>query len=235
MRFADVAHGGLQKGGAWARGVVKRWIWGDYFTVGRCPPEQRAMPARSLRVCTCLQARSLQQRAHGLGLVVAVLQQQPAARHQVGGGLGNDGADVVQAIGTAGQGLQWFVLQGGQVRVGRADVGRVGHDGVERALQPLQPVPAAELHRQAQALGVGLGHGARASWLASTASTLGIGPLAAGPARWRRCPCPGPARAGRDGGQDFQGPVHQGFGVGAGVEHAGIHLQLQAVEGLGAR
>src|SRR5690606_11534906 len=44
-----------------------------------------------------------QQGAHGLGLVVAMLEQQPAARFQVGRGAVDDGAQGRQAVGMVGQ------------------------------------------------------------------------------------------------------------------------------------
>ena len=55
--------------------------------------------------------------ARGFGLVPAMLQQQPAAGVQMRGGLLDDGPDVVEAIGTAGQGLPRLVRQCRQVRV----------------------------------------------------------------------------------------------------------------------
>src|SRR5688572_18908255 len=45
-----------------------------------------------------------QQRAHRAGLVVAMLEQQPAARLEVGGGARDDAAQGRQAVGMVGQG-----------------------------------------------------------------------------------------------------------------------------------
>ena len=46
-----------------------------------------------------------QQFTHGRRLIVAMLEQQPAARGQTGRGLGDDLADVIQAVSAGGQGL----------------------------------------------------------------------------------------------------------------------------------
>ena len=58
--------------------------------------------------------------AHGFSLVVAVLQQQPATGLEVGRGLFDQGADVVQAVIAAGQRLQGFVRERGQDAIYRS-------------------------------------------------------------------------------------------------------------------
>ena len=77
------------------------------------------MPARSRRLVTPCEAGGSQQVAHGLGLVMAVFQQQPAAVAQVGRGLRHDDADVGQAVGAGRQRAQRLVGQRGQMRVVR--------------------------------------------------------------------------------------------------------------------
>ncbi len=104
---------------------------------GIAPPVQRAMPARSWRLLHLHQSLRAQQCLHGLGLVLAVLQQQPAARRQARWRLGHDGANVVQPVGAAGQGVT--AARGvSAARCGSAlaDVGRVDDDGVEHARPP---------------------------------------------------------------------------------------------------
>jgi hypothetical protein len=66
-----------------------------------------------------------QQVLHGLRLVPAMLQQQPPTRCEAAGGLGDDLTDVVQAIGPAGEGLQGFVGQGGQVGIAIGHIRRI--------------------------------------------------------------------------------------------------------------
>ncbi len=178
-------------------------------------------------------ARRAQQRLHGLGLVPAVLQQQPAAGREARGGLRGDGADILKAVVAAGQGRQRFVRERGQVRVGGGDVGRVAHDQVERAGNAVQPVALDEPHGQAQPPGVGagdgegVGAGVHGQHLGLRAPALqGQGDGAAAGAQVRH------AGGGRG---ERQSPVHQRLGIGARVEHAGVHLQRQAVELLGAR
>ena len=90
-----------------------------------------------------------------------MFQQQPAARVEVLRRAGDDGADRVQAIGAAGQGQRGFMAQGVQMRVALGHVRRVGDDGVEKTLRAVQPVPLREVHRQFQALCIGLRHGQR--------------------------------------------------------------------------
>ena len=104
------------------------------------------------------EAGVLQQGAHGRCLVVAVLQQQPAACAQTCWRLLHDAPDGVEAIGAAGQRLQGFVAQGGQVRIASGDVGRVGDDGVKALRHAIEPVALVELHWQVQAPGVGARH-----------------------------------------------------------------------------
>ena len=103
-----------------------------------------------------------------------MLKQQPAAVFQAGGCLVNDAADIFQAIGTAGQGRQWLMRQGGQMRVISADIGRVADDEIKRCLplQRLQPAALGKLHRQIQALGIGLG-----VWVHLGYTLLGVGVL----------------------------------------------------------
>ncbi|MNV89715.1 hypothetical protein D3C71_1840330 [compost metagenome] len=68
-----------------------------------------------------------------------MLQQQPAVGLQVRWRLGHDGADVFEPIRAAGQGLQGFVGECCQVRIGAGDVGRIGDDGVKQAVHARKP------------------------------------------------------------------------------------------------
>ncbi|MNV15440.1 hypothetical protein D3C71_1061670 [compost metagenome] len=171
-----------------------------------------------------------EQGLHGFGLVVAMLQQQPAARLQVRGRLGDDGADVFEAVCAAGQGLQGFVRQRGQVGVGTGDVGGVGDDRVKKTIHASQPITALKPRRQTQPLCVGLGHG-QCIGTRVHRQYLGVSALALQRQRNGAAASAQVHHARRcQRGDHFQGPVHQGFGVGAWVQHAGVHLQRQAVE-----
>ena len=57
----------------------------------------------------------LQEIAHGLRLVVAVLEHQPAAASQPARGLRADGAQVVEALHASRQSRLWFVRQCSQM------------------------------------------------------------------------------------------------------------------------
>src|SRR5690606_37805939 len=88
--------------------------------------------ASQIEACTYIRkTRFTQELRDGDSLVVAMFQQQPAARRQVSRGGADDGPQVVQAVGTGGQGLAGLVSQGGHVRVVLGDVGGVAHDEVE--------------------------------------------------------------------------------------------------------
>ena len=175
-----------------------------------------------------------QQGLHGSGLVPAVFQQQPAARGQMARGLGDDLADVLQAVGAAGQGLQGFMRQGAQVRVAFGHIRRVGDDQIEGAGHRIHPVALHKVHGQVQTLGVGAGHGqgvgARVHGGHGASGALMLQGQGHGPAA--RAQVQHALRAAL--GQQFQGPFHQRLGVGTRVEHTGVHLQAQAKEFLEA-
>ena len=114
--------------------------------------------------------------------------------------------------------------------LGLGNVGRVGNNGVEHALHSVQPVAVLKAHGQAQPLCVGLGHH-QGVGAGIHRQHLCRGPLAL---QCQRNGATAGAQIGHtrggQGGDSFQRPVHQRFGVGAGVQHAGIHLQRQAIE-----
>ena len=135
------------------------------------------------------------------------------------------------------------MLERGQVRVARGDVGRVaghqlealtGHRGPPARRPFRSGIGLQPAHAQRQPLGVGLGDGQGVGagvggaelqlWPAVRQGQRDGAAAGAEVEHARRC-------VGR---QQLQRPVDQGLGVGARVEHAGIDLQLQPVEGLGA-
>ena len=86
-------------------------------------------------------------------LVVAMLEQQPATRLQVGARITRDGANIVQSFRSGGQCAARFEshIAPFQVRVVLADVGRVGHHDIERLPRDgLPPRPFAKFHLQAE-------------------------------------------------------------------------------------
>src|SRR5690606_41323989 len=71
-----------------------------------CRPAAEAHPIAALEVAAGAdlgEARRLQQRAHCRALVEAVLEQQPAAGHQVRRRAAPDGADVVEPVRARGE------------------------------------------------------------------------------------------------------------------------------------
>src|SRR5687768_13007331 len=83
----------------------------------------------------CGVSRFFQQGAATLGLVVAVLEGEPAARGQVLGRAGDDGADASEPVGACDKrrsGLEAQIPLR-EVRIARGDVGRVGDDQIETA------------------------------------------------------------------------------------------------------
>ena len=140
---------------------------------------------------------------------------------------------VVQAIGAAGQGLQGLV-GAGRPGAGRRRQYRAGWIRWHRSRLPsLQPVSVPELHRQARRVALACAT-ARASWLASTASTWASGAVAAGPAGRggaARCQI---HRAGRVGGtRNFQ-PSPPGFRCRGGGRARAHPPADPARRGLGA-
>ena len=107
----------------------------------------------------------MQQLLHGGRLIVAVFQQQPAARPHPLGRLGDKGADVVQPVCATGQRLLRLVPQGLQMRVVLADVGWVADEQIKLpgaaavVGKCLEPVAVRKLHGQLQALRVMPGKG----------------------------------------------------------------------------
>ena len=157
-----------------------------------------------------------------------MFQQQPAARGEAAGGLGNDLADVIQTIGTTRQCAQGLVRQGGQVRVSFRHVRGVGHDQLKWTRYGIHPVAQHVLHRQVQALGVGAGYdqgvGAGVHRRHLRNRTLVLqgqrhGPTARPQVQHASCFIRK---------QQFQRPFDQDFRVGARVQHPGVHLQHEA-------
>lgn len=168
-------------------------------------------------------ARAAQQCLHGPCLVPAVLQQQPSARGQAAGRLHHDGADVVQPVRPARQGLPRLVHQGRQVWIVFFDVGWVGHDGVEGAGDAVQPGSCGRSPRAGAAAARWPGRPrARPRWHPRPAPPTRRAARAAVPGRWRRCPCPGPPRAARAGAAGPPGPSPPAFRY-PGADRARAH------------
>ena len=178
-----------------------------------------------------------QQGTHRDGLVVAMLEQQPAIAAQMGRGVGHDAAQVVEPVGTGHQRRRRFVRQRRQMRIAGCDVGRIGDDQVvARGRRALQPVGLPEPHRQPQAQCVAARHVERAG-TGVDGIDISIGP---GLLQGQRDGAAAGAEVkharrrigGRGGGspQDLQCPFDQGLGVRARHQHAGIDPQGEAVE-----
>ena len=152
----------------------------------------------------------------------------------------NDFAQVVQTLRTTDEGRQRFVPQGREVRVVSANVRGVADDQV-KALgwcgfiaccvgqrgPAAQPVGLPVMHRQAQPLGIESGHSQciRAR-IHGPDLGLGAGLLDGqgdGAAARAQVEHGGPLGSGGLS-QYVQCPVHQAFGIGSGVQHAGIDL-----------
>ena len=90
-----------------------------------------------------------------------MLEQQVAARGQMGRRIRHDGADTVQAIGAVGERhlrLERQAVQG-EVRIARGHVGRIGNDQIEAFTgQRCEPAACAKIDAGAQATGIGPGH-----------------------------------------------------------------------------
>src|SRR4051794_15797654 len=74
------------------------------------------------------EARGLEERAARLALVVAVLEEEPAASFEMVGGSRDDGADRVEAVGASvGERRARLEAQVAlrEVRIARGDVGRI--------------------------------------------------------------------------------------------------------------
>src|SRR6478609_5921420 len=74
-----------------------------------------------------VESRGFKQAPRGRGLVVAVLEEEPATGLEVGARAGDDGADRGEPVGAAvGEGLAGLEAQvaAAEVRVGGGDVGR---------------------------------------------------------------------------------------------------------------
>ena len=193
------------------------------------------MPARSLRLCTCtnpwrlaVPARPRPGRSH-----VPAAASRPVPAGWVPGPRWCGCRPAV--VAAAGQCLQRLVRQRGQVRVCAGDVGRVGNDGVEHALHPMQPVAVFKAHGQAQPLRVGLGH-RQGVGAGIHRQHLGRGPLALQASAMAPLPVPRSATRGAGrGGRWLPAPSPPAFRCRGGVQHAGIHLQRQAIELLAPR
>ena len=85
-------------------------------------------------------ASSLKKRANLLGLLPAVFNQQPSLLGQVALGIFYNVADVLEAICTAHQGLQRFMMERRQMRVVGLDVGRVGDNDIKLTAHSAKPV-----------------------------------------------------------------------------------------------
>jgi len=113
------------------------------------------------------ESRGFKERVDGFGLVVAVLEEEPAARLQVIGRARDDGANGSQAVGAAvrerAPGLEAQVAAP-EVRIPGGHVRRIGNDHVEgAAAQRLVPGAREEFDALGAevALRIGARHGER--------------------------------------------------------------------------
>ena len=186
------------------------------------------MPARSSRLWTSAKPRCGQQLPHRGRLVVAVLEQQPAARGQVRRRAGDDAADVVQAVGPGDQGAA-AARGAGRPGAGRRPRCRAGSRRSGRSAGWSAPSSqSASAKRTAQAQPAALARAtARASGAGVDRRHPGVGPrMLDAPGRSRRCRCRGRARRGRRPAVAgiSQRPVDQGLGVRPRHQHAGVDL-----------
>src|SRR5262245_28295562 len=107
--------------------------WWARTDSGRAPPgdagdPRQIRPARDVGVPV-----HREQALAALGLVVAVLEEEPAAGHEMRPRAGDDRADRVEAVDPADERLVRLEPQVAlaEVRVARRDVRRVGHDHIE--------------------------------------------------------------------------------------------------------
>ena len=108
------------------------------------------------------EAGGVQGPGNRVGLISAVLEQQPAAGLQVTGCRCGDVQQGVQALAARDQGQLRLVAQRGQVRVAFGDIGRVADQQVDSfAPQRRQPVPLAPVDLQAQPLAIASRDGQR--------------------------------------------------------------------------
>ena len=167
------------------------------------------------------------------GLVVAMFQQQVAAGFEVLRGLGDDVADVLQAVGKIGERAFGFEAQIAlrQMRVVRADIGRIADDDVPLPCRLLLRFKPRALGKGAgcfERLGVVLRHGQRIR--ADVAGEhVGIGAFQfGGHGNDAAARAHVPQRAA--GRQPAQCGFQQVFGFGARNQHMAVHGKRAAVK-----
>jgi len=101
-----------------------------------------------------LEAGFFKQGSDRCGLIPAVFDEQPAAYFQVIGPVLNDVSDVLEAIGATGQGLKGFVGQFCQMGVMVFNVGRIGHQHIEFALNLREPMTLLKADLECQIVGI---------------------------------------------------------------------------------
>ena len=121
---------------------------------GRLTAAASLMPCQILMGLNLDEACMLQKTAYPLGLIVAMLEQQPSRICKVFGGIGNDVPNVFQAIAAAGQCWEGFVHKCIQVRVSLCNIRGIRNDEVEvhihLRIDFFKPVARDELHGQIQ-------------------------------------------------------------------------------------
>ena len=114
------------------------------------------MPARSATASRVGEARGGDDLRDRVGLAEADLEREQ--RRAGRGGLRGEAADQRQAVRARVEGHRGLVagdVGGERAAVAVGDVGRVGEDGVERALDGLQQVALEQLHLEREPLRVG--------------------------------------------------------------------------------
>ena len=202
---------------------------GDYAAR---PPATRVIPARSGQFEIAGVAVDAEQAAAALGLVEPVLEEEPAAGHEVRLRAGDDRADRVEPVRPGderGARLEAEVALA-EVRVAGGDVGRVRDHEIEAfARQPGEPFPFHEPDRRGVAPRV-LARDRERRARSVDRDHLGVGRRVRDRDRDRPGAgaevehAPGAVR------QALEREVDEELGLRPGDQHVGGHLQREAVE-----